>query len=212
MANRDKNERLVDGYVREQKLEIPLEIISLIFLWYHLELYIFKIGKHQELNKEKTTVTQNSDSYVIGTCYGSVSMPSTDYELIYEYTVRILQTNGGVAIGIDDAKCYHIDSWFIGSRQTRNYGMQCWDGTRCCMGDTFGSAYAKKSFQDKDTDIKMIYNAHESTLSFIIDGTDYGVAYNNIHKQEGLEYRLAIYLARTACVELIDFSTKSALD
>ena len=222
MANTDRDQKLVDGYVRLicNEINIPKEILTLIFIWCHLELFIFKMGDRFQLNEEKTIITRNDDkklhsSTIInyGSCYGSISMPSMNNKLIYEYRIKVLKLNDEhVGIGIYDAICKHINTYFIEQTATSNYGLQCWNGTKASHNAAWEKAeiYAAPC-KDKDTDITMIYNAYKSTLSFSIDGKDYGIAYDNIDKREELDYRLTIYLACDASVELTGFSTKSAV-
>ena len=185
-------------------------------MWYYIELFIFKSGSCSKLNEDKTIisrkdVTENDHEYfgTVHSCYGSVTMPSLDNKLIYEYSIKILNSDGHIAIGIDDASCRHCDTYFVGQKDTPNYGCQCWNGTKSSTKDTFGDDYAERCATNGAI-IKMIYNSFDSTLSFIITGVDYGIAYDVV-KQEGLEYRLAIYLSRNASVQLMGLTIKATV-
>ena len=90
----ERDELLVHGYIRKQQIDIPKEIAALCLIWYHFELYIFKAKFGVTLNENRTIIKQ----YSYGTCYGSVIMPSWNNNLIYEYTVKILEHAAGVAI------------------------------------------------------------------------------------------------------------------
>ena len=213
MSTKQRDRKLVDGYIREQTMHIPTEIIAMIFVWYHLELYFYKIPECQTLNEDKTIVEQSFDDDQhrwrgnYNTSYLSVTMPSINHNLIYEYTIKILKHGSGVAVGIDDAECRWIDTWFIGKMETKNYGMQCWNGTKSCTYSMHGTEYGAACHEQNGVIIKMIYNVSKTSLAFIVDGTDYGIAYDDVYNEEGLEYRLAIYMNGNASVELIDFVT-----
>ena len=82
---------------------ISAEIIELCFIWYHLELFIFKSSERAILNEDKTTITQAQDTgldydFNVGTCYGSIIMPSMNDGMIYEYTVKLSEHADGVGM------------------------------------------------------------------------------------------------------------------
>ena len=213
MANRERDKNLVTGYARQYHQNVPQEIISLIFVWYHLELFIFKTGPRSRLNEDKTIITlDDNPDQSYDTCYGSISMPSIN-NMKYEYEIKVLRCGSThhVGIGIDDARCKHTNSYFIGNGATKNYGFQCWNARKSCIGDFSGTKYGKVCIANENNQIivRMIYDSNESTLAFIIDGEDYGIAYSDIAKEEGFEYRLAIYSSGDGSVELLHYSSST---
>ena len=214
---RDKKESddlLVYGFIRKEDIDIPTEIIALCFLWYHIELFIFKSSSHISLNEDKTLITQQQTEKgerALNSCYGSIIMPSINNPLIYEYTIKVSPTKNQVGIGIDDSECKCIDTYFIGSRDTFNYGLQCWNGHKSSKEDMWGVPYGNACDHAKEIIVVMIYNAKDATLSFSVNGKDYGIAYDNVHKAKGLNYRLALYQNGGSTIELLGYCTKSTV-
>ena len=206
-----KDDLLVHGWIRENdmqfELDIPKEIMKLCLIWYHFGLYIIKGPTCMKTNRDDTIITLDHEFYA-GSCYGSISMPSTDNTMIYEYTIKILAHKNGVAIGIDEAKCQWPTTWFIGNT-TKNYGWQCWNAKKVSFKDKLGTASGQKI--NKECIIKMTYNAYKSALSYEFDGEDKGVIFTDIYKEKGLDYRLCLYLNAKSVVELLDFRTESAV-
>ena len=180
-------------------------------MWYYLEIYISTVGGRSKLNDDKTVITRHDDhSTNFDTCRGSIIMPSINNDLIYEYTIKLLKVsvNDQVAIGIDDVGGIN-NGCFIGAYNSNNYGYQCWNARKSCRGDYAGTHYGQA-----ETDgaiVTMIYNSYKATLSFIVDGRDYGIAYEKGRKGKEIDYRLAIYFYAEASVQLIGFSKKSAI-
>ena len=42
MSNEQNNRKIIDGYIREHQIQIPTEIIILIFQFYHLKYELLK--------------------------------------------------------------------------------------------------------------------------------------------------------------------------
>ena len=114
-----------------------------------------------------------------------------------------------MAIGIDEETCEWIHTWYVGKRNTKNYAYEAWNQKIEMFGGrikSYGCLY------DKPGDIvKMIYNTANATLSYCVNGIDQGIAFENVWKERGVNYRLAIYLnGEGTSVELIDFCTRYA--
>ena len=213
-SQKDKAQRddlLVHGWVREEdkmlSLNIPAEIMRLCLIWYHFELYIINGPQTMKTNEDESIIAVDHEFHT-GSCYGSIRMPSIDNTFIYEYTIKILSHRNGVAIGMDEAKCQWPNTWFIGNT-TKNYGFQFWNAKAVSFKDPLGTVWGKR-IKGKCL-VKMKYNAYKSTLSYKFDGEDRGVAFRDVVREKGLEYRLCIYLNAQSCLELIDFKKESAV-
>ena len=89
--------------------------------------------------------------------------------------------------------------------------MQCWNGKKDSK-DKWATTYSQDFDRVKSgTIIKMIYNVGKGSVSFIVDGKNHGIAFDNVDKREDLNYRLAIYMNTGASVELLGVSITSAL-
>ena len=81
-----KDDLLVHGWIRDENkemiLNIPPEIMKLCLIWYHFGLYIIKGPTCMKTNRDDTIITLDHE-FVPGSCYGSISMPSTDNTVIY---------------------------------------------------------------------------------------------------------------------------------
>ena len=212
-----KDELLVYGYIRKHQLrEIPIEIIELCLKWYHNTLFIeiFNSTRAEIMNDEKTIIryfNKDNNKNLISSCYGSVLMPSFDNTTIYEYTIKVLEKSE-FGVGFVNALFNKTDTWFY------NGSYHEFDYLVCC---SWGDLYAlNKDHRNWDNDgkfdhvpliIKMTYDASNGTVSFVINGKDYGVVYK-LSKDEGCSYRLAIYLKNGAMMELVGVNTKNAIE
>ena len=210
---KERDELLIHGFIRNEKIDIPVEIINLCLLWYHMALFVFKSADIVTLNEDKTVITQEkkNTSGEMNTSYGSIIMPSMNNEMIYEYKIKVSPTENQVGIGIDDAECECVDTYFIGSQKTYNYGLQCWNGEKSSEKDRWGTKYGDPCDGKKETIVIMTFNAKDSSLSFVVNGKDYGIAYDDIYKQPGLDYRLALYQNGGSTIEILGYCTKLAV-
>ena len=215
--------KLIYGYLAEDQRDsmIPKEVVEICMKYYHIESFIYKASLALNVNEDQTLIQSNDkSSFTEGTCYGSIAMSSWNNVSIYEYTLSVSASNG-VAIGIDDVKCAWMKRCFLGRNSTYNYGYQSWNGHKVCpkvvafhdndYDEEYGPKYNENEKEKKEFVIKIIYNAYKGSLSFVFDGIDYGEAYDNIMRGDGLEYRLAIYMQQDTQIELIEYSKKSAV-
>ena len=206
LSKKQRDSVLIHGYIRSQletlNLSIPAQVIELFVEWYHIQLYFIKISRNQELNGDKTIVKQRTSAE---SAWASILMPSMD-DMIYEYTVKITAPSRDVAIGIDENGYKRINSYFVEQMDSIHYALECWSGEKDSEKkgrEEYGPRVGKTM---NGVIIKMTYNAGATSLSFIVDGKDYGVAYDNVEQNENLNYRLAIYMNNTATVELLRVS------
>lgn len=191
MAN-DRDTVLVNGFIKRYASEVfPLEILELVLQWYHIPFCIeyFELHRVGIMNKEKTKIRHFK--YALGsTSYGSIIMPSFDNNIIYEYTIRIIEGNN-LSIGLTDALFLKTN------------------------GSFYNSTFNKFKYYVFNTDtkglstVKLIYNAYAATLSLEIDDKPDGLVYET-HKAEELNYRLAIYMKKKVCLEIEHFTAKVA--
>lgn len=215
--------QLIHGYLAEDQSDAMIlkEVVEICVRYYHIESFIYRAPLCLKVNEDQTLIQSNTaSSFKDGTCYGSIAMSSFNNVSIYEYTLSV-SASKGVAIGIDDVKCAWIKRCFLGRNSTYNYGYQSWDGHKVCpkvvafhdndYDEEYGPKYDENAKKKNEFVIKMIYNAYKGSLSFAFDGIDYGEAYDNIMRGDGLDYRLAIYMQKDTQIELIEYSKKSAV-
>ena len=180
-TKRDYDELLVYGYLRRESkrfkpiIDIPEDIMNICVLWYHIQSYLFKAGKHCEINENGTKVTHKKKKgrYEPNSCYGSVVMPSiNNVNIEYKYKIKIVKfdSNEHICVGVDDAKCINTDADFSGNQDTKNYAYyksgNLFDHTTGTFsGKLYGDAF------DKGDIIEMCYNPYKSTLLFILNET-----------------------------------------
>ena len=212
-----KVELLVHGYIRRQKLQpVPMEIIELVYKWYHNPLYIqyFAEKDGKTMNEEKTMIELGHYTYT--SCYGSLVMPSTDNNNVYQYTIKISKGRC-VALGLVDALFHktHCHFYDPDENPSKWYVIFNWraekkshkDGGKWKDLEQYGIVFNKYN----PSTVELIYDAYNATLSFVINGKKYGVAFKT-HKEHGLHYRIAIYNgADSAQIELMGVSTKCAV-
>lgn len=198
-----KDELIVSGYIHQCKLNIPVEIIQLCLKWYHVAFFFeFYPSVGKIMNDEKTIIKfikppPKRDEFV--SIYSSITMPSkNNNSSIYEYDIR-LHGKLGVVVGICDAKFIDTDTFFYDEKSNHSsyYALYGWNGW-IIQKESHGSMkYAvpyNYTEDTKDTEMKIIYDTHNETLSYTINGKDYGIACKPIHRHETLSYRLAIHL------------------
>ncbi len=139
---------------------------------------------------------------------------------IYQYKIKIISGGGGIGIGIDEDGYKLLNSWFYGTVKTRHYGFSdCQIYSFDITPDedsTPGQRKYGKEYTEPGMIIKMIYNAAKSTLSYSLNDEDLAIAVSDVYKQEGLDYRLCIYLyssSNPASIQLIDYEiTEQIID
>jgi len=152
---------------------------------------------------------------------------------IWEYEIQIMaidpKSNGAVAIGLDGAQCAHQNEWYWDKHRNAAfwdpqaspcYGFKSWNrqifwsekkqstefsyenGGLCNM-EMKTTCYGER-YDTPDTVIKMTYDSKAKTLSYAINGVDYGLAFTNIESDYNLMYRLAVYMNQSStCVALL---------
>ena len=206
LSMKEKDFRLVHGWIRAKSkdvnVNIPFEVIELFVIWYHIQLYFIKISNGQVLNDDKTIINQTG-SCVAASAWGSVLMSSMD-EKVYEYTIKLLPgSESRVAIGIDEDGYKRLNSWFVQQNESIHYAFECWNGCKDSKEEHSASYGEEVEVRSEGSIIRMKYDVGKRTLSFIVDGKDYGVAFNNVQKGENIKYRLAVYLYGYESVELL---------
>ena len=195
----EKDELLVYGYIREQKLhKIPIEIIELFLKWYHNPLFIkfFDASRAAIMNEKNTKIKCIFE--LPNSCYAALTMPSSDNNTIYEYAIRILQGHF-VAIGIVDALFKKTDTFFynLEVNKSKFYVLMSWcGGTKSHEAEYNWSdpnCYGPRFNHNYPTIVKLIYDAYNGTISFYYNDEHHGVAYQT-HKAPELSYRLVVYL------------------
>ena len=199
----DRDDLIVNGYIRRQKTDIPLEIIELCLKWYHIALFweFLENSRVEIMNDDHTkpTIIKYKQGRGYTSCYGSIVMPSMNNDQVYEYNIRVERHL--IAIGICDTNFLDTQTFFYNeSKNTTNfYTLLGWDG-RLITYDASSSKKIYKKYADglnlrntEMNEVKLIYDASNATLSYKINGKDYGVACDTSKSSE-ISYRLAIHV------------------
>lgn len=207
-----RDDLLIHGYIRRQKLtSIPIEVLELIHKWFHIAVHFEFYDKADTMfmNTELTSIKLGCAERTWTSCYGSLAMSSTGYKTIYEYTIKILDGKS-VALGLVDAAYHDTSGHFYdySKNKSKYYAIFNWFGKTMSHEDYDAIYEYGPVFNDEyPTIMKLIYDADKASLSFEIKGKNYGEAFK-IHKEEGLEYRLAIYNGDdSAHVEIMGLTT-----
>ena len=193
----DKERRLtVSGYIREyeevNQVSIPSEIILVLVLFYGNDTDEWDpklISKCMELKSK--TLTQIAVGY--RSSYGKRII---DFG-IFNWKLRINQwENNGFMLGIRRVKSNDdvppTETWFTDGGYESGYGFRIRPSLTSLTGPE-GYAYDGKEYgvePQNGSIIEMILDLENLTLSYIIDGKDYGKAFD---VTEG-KYRLALFL------------------
>eukprot|EP01084_Bolivina_argentea_P026103 48492_1 len=210
----EEDELLVTGYIRKESMNLNIgmasDIIGVCLLFYHIEIYWIEVSQDTRIINDEQTIIEQICRY--GSSYGSVLMPSTNNDKIYEYSVVLKTDCHSLTIGIaeDISINKYLNTWFWGKEDTKNYAFACWDNkihsweTGCYNGFEYGCKCEKKG-----DIVTVIYDSKLGTLSFTVNGKQFGNAFDNIYKQEYLCYRIAVDLAGSGdSIELVSLKTK----
>ena len=111
----------------------------------------------------------------------------------------------------DNALFQKTNTWFYNTSNKLDYIAVCSWGCMYTRRANKWQNYEKgRSFGYGPSTIKLRYNAHDGTVSQQIKGRNYENIYKMI-KEEGCDYRLAMYLKEGAMMEVIEWTTKDAV-
>ena len=190
-GNRIKTDILSTGYIRQQienvfKLLIPSEIKYLCFQFWFINVCDewdkkFSNNAYQIDGQCVTTNISISEEYQ-ASAFGSHIVESG----IYSWIIKLNTDIDWICIGViqNDEK---ILKEYVNSADYEYYGGSLYSG---------GSTYFEESekgygcaFGDKDDIIEMTLDMNKHTISYKINGKDYGIAYDKMRHDK---YRLVI--------------------
>ena len=186
---------IVFGYIRGAQQLLPSNnpyynistlVSHTILLFYVINEYFFKYGRHVEVTDDRLTIKHIMGGY--DTIYGSQRIESNE-SAIHKWRVKIITCcSVNLYVGIDSSECKWINKPVMWQTKSINYSFKA-NGWKYCS-DVFKS-YSSVRIKDGDV-IEMILDLSKSHLKFIINDTDdLGVAYNVI-KNNQTKYRLTI--------------------
>ena len=205
--HKNKIDKIVKGYMREHiKLFInqlfPEDIINVVFDFYYvgIDKWYLKYVKHY-INidglKVKNTMYHN------GSAFGSFII---EKGMIHSWTIKLLNwndkttyggTGSGPWIGIIKDKDDLLKKWYYNTGWARDgsgYAFVCGVGCKEGAGirrDKQEAKYGEK-FKKAGDVMTIILDTYKWTLSYIINGTDYGIAFKDIDQ---CNYRLAVTIS-----------------
>ena len=193
----DKGRQLsVSGYIHEQekncKIHIPQGLILLCILFYGNDVDEWDpefVGKFMQLSNR--TITNNSWSMSCAYCKRIIKCGRFQWKFRIDECGNGSMFDGKFMIGIwkiKDKKPLTNTYFTVGGNQ--GYGFDPCDTvlTEKESGRTIGRKYGTQC--KNGTIIEMILDLNDLTLRYIMDGVDYGKAFD----VERCEYRAAVYL------------------
>ncbi len=199
----DRTKSIIFGFVHDTENacnllhNIPLPIIQIIILFYHLIEYFDQhtncieiCGRHQHIIKRN----DNLEAGFNNSTFGGICIPSNS-SVIVRWTFQMLQNHhyqNGLALGIissnvnmeDAALCYK--NKYIASYYYVSSGCCFENGKR---SKTYGVELGKIGCRPA-----MELNLKTAQLIFYKDSKDLGVACCNIKKDDSIHYKLAVTL------------------
>ena len=193
-----RDKLIVNGYIHRQKTNIPLEIMKLCLKWYHIPLFweFIEDSRVEPMNDEtKPTIIKYKSGREFTSCYASVIMPSMNNDVIYEYNIK---ADGClIAVGISNAKFLNAKTFFYdnGKNKSEFYALLGWDGRIVSYKSWSENSNYADGLRGRTemNEIKLIYDPSNATLSYKINGKDYGIACYTSKSSE-TSYRLAIHV------------------
>ena len=203
----DDYKLFVHGYIREVFIEqlkisnIPSSIIDLCIVFSYLlfEWDLQTMGAYMEANEETLLVHHTKDE-------GSNICSKTilDANAIYIFKIKVFLHAFGL-FGITNADQFANKlKWYC-------FALDAEDGYGC--GGSSGWKYKSDRRQhalyaSKPEDlVEMTFDKTKGTLSYKVDGTDYGIAWANIDIDK--DYKFAAYMwSKSESFQVIDFEIK----
>ena len=217
---------LVDCFIRQarrsffdddsyQNNPIPALIAYITTIYYEHYEYFTSHGSKLSLKSGIHTIrsygsfTEYSTAY--NTVYGNIKINNCCSTVKYQWTFRVfreLYPRGIFAIGIDSSNKQFIDTTFYDRRWNPNhcYSLQfeAHDITTKYSQSERKIKYAPCKYKEM-TIIKMELNVNLKTISYSFDGTDHGVAFEDVDFEENRQYSMALILDNRTIIQLIDF-------
>ena len=216
-----KDQKIVDGFIRQNyiiandsKIDIPKDIISLIFLFYHI--IIKEFFKHYNpdiahISDDNMIITRGKAPKDVGSwcvVYGALVIPSFDCG-IYQWIFKIIAKKDTLAIGIDDTTYIRKHEGGFANRngESKCYGL--WSDKYRTRWDTAHVILPADNIPEinKDDLVTMTLNLSSKSLSFKInDGNEYTV-FEGITTEKDLDYCMAVCTgSKSDCVKLVGCS------
>ena len=201
-----KAELLVFGFVKEIVEEsYPKELLQLFFLWYFINEQWDKVikGKDIEIIDDLSIVHTDYDKGcwqgALGTiecslskCYWKLKI-TEEKECIPSNTIRIM-------VGICEEKCWEK---MVNNHTGPYQHMYCfWASSSISLWQSSTRVTEKygEPFEKEGDTIELYLNMDDKTLSYTINGNDYGVAFKDIEQGN---YRVAVSVCVNRTLTLI---------
>lgn len=122
LKDREKrNKFCVNGFTRMQcksfEIEIPDDIIQLIFIFYHIIIFDYQHPNH--IGVKKNTIKNETGSCLHTIAIGDTMDPQQNK--VYKMTIKIERKTGYIGIGIIESKDLNVTKAFINVRGSYSY-------------------------------------------------------------------------------------------
>ena len=175
-------------------------VSSMCILFYRDDEVFDIIGANVRVSSNKKCITKLECCNWKNNTYGILEIPSMS-DFIYNWDLKI-NNNEGIMIGISSVQCpshdfekkkngHHYVYWHNGD--IYNPYEMTWDN--------YGDRYRSGDIVSMNVDLR------EKQIIFSINGKDQGVAYDYVHQDEDVKYRLMVAMhSANASVEIVNFS------
>ncbi len=201
-----KRKDTVTGFIRAQKsAKIPVPIVNICIVYYGNGQDLFDptcIGSHMQLcNDGKYVIV--TDNFVTASAYLSIIIDSG----IYEWKFKIHEPLGMIGIWKVQNEPSVNAAFTLGSPTIQGYGYCIDDNTLSTLNTGATGGYSCKSYGQfsvqSNSEIDMILNMNNLTLSYAVNGTYFGKAFD----VERTEYRAAVYgYCKDTYFEIMNFT------
>ena len=215
-----KTKYLVTGFIRnvekqlDQDMIIPALVLTTCILFYHLKEFFVVCGDEMIIDEKMTTVSILIPQKTIyskfkrNTVYGNIGI-TNKYNCIYSWTLKILQSDiYDILIGIDASNRKYVAVGFaFGKKDEYHYALSH-KGRKYVYNGEFSKRYGKFGRCQVGDIIKMILNSKKKSLSYEVNDTGQGIAFDGIKFDDDTEYNFAVSMCSGGlrnAVQLIDF-------
>ena len=205
----DIDRKTVDGYVRLINTGVPIDIIKLIFVFYHIftkDRFQHINIKNYRLSHKGMVVKQIRDGHD-SVCYGG-GVISSIVGGIYQWTFKILQSAYTIAIGIDETRYIRKYEGGFGHHTGKSKYYALWHDGDKNRWESPEIIEAKSNslvrFHTNDLVI-MTLDLYKRTLSYKINKRRTQIVFKNVARAVDINYCMAIYMVNVKdSIQLVD--------
>ena len=132
-----------------------------------------------------------------------VNINDIDYNVIYEWIIKIISCSAWITIGIDCSNQKHINCDFSDRTENNYYAYGSAGYVYCHKTRSRASPYGTDF--EKNDEIKMVLNTKNKTLKYFVNNIDQTIAFKDIDLINN-KYHFAVCFFSGSSVELISLT------